>query len=47
MFPGRTKQAENSATFVCNEPNNGNSRRSMYEQIILWTKAVPKARALF
>jgi hypothetical protein len=47
MFPGRTKQAQNSATFVCNEPNNGNSRRAMYEGIILTTKAIPKARGLF
>lgn len=47
MFPSRAKEAKNSATFVCNEPNNGNSRRALYEGIILTTKAIPKARALF
>lgn len=46
MFPDRTKQTENSATFTCNEPNNGNSRRSTY-QFMLLGRAVIEARKLF
>lgn len=34
MLPDRTMQAQNSATFLCNEPNNGNSRRGIKEAIL-------------
>lgn len=46
MFPDRTRQAENSATFVCNEPNNGDSRRAIYD-VALFGLGLAKARELF
>lgn len=46
MFPARTREAENAATFTCNEPNDGDSRRGRYEAV-LFARALAKARELF
>ena len=35
MFPDRARQVENTATFPCNEPNNGDSRRNTYKAVLI------------
>lgn len=46
MFPDRTRQAQNSATFPCNEPDNGDSRRDKYKFILI-PIGLAKAKELF
>lgn len=35
MLPSRTHSARNEATFVCNEPDNGDSRYGKYDKALL------------
>ncbi len=46
MFPDRTQSAQNTATFLCNEPNNGDSRRTPHEVIVYGT-AFLKSQELY
>ena len=46
MFPSRSRQAQNAATFLCNEPDNGDSRRGLKE-VILMGIAYEKSQELY
>lgn len=46
MFPNRARQVENTATFPCNEPNNGDSRRNTYKAVLIGV-GLAKAKELF
>ena len=46
MFPNRTRSVENSATFPCNEPDHGDSRRDLYKAVLI-PIGLGKAKELF